>query len=76
MPRLVIDTDRCIMAGECIYNHPDYFGWGEDDTVAEVLKPGVESAEDELHAEQAIGLCPGGAISIVDDIDKSPDVGT
>lgn len=67
MPTLVIDVDRCIMAGECIYNHPDNFGWGDDDSVAVVLKPTVESAEDELHAEQAIALCPGGAISILPD---------
>ena len=64
MARLEIDPEKCILAGECIYNHPDYFAWADDDTRVAVIKPNPENDEDRLHAEQAIALCPGGAISL------------
>lgn len=57
------------MAGECIYNHPEYFAWAdaasETPDVAVVIQPEVATDDDLLHARQAIELCPGGAISIV-----------
>ncbi len=64
--RLVIDAEKCILAGECIYNHPEYFGWDDDDTAIAVLKPEIVTDDDAVHAEQAISLCPGGAISIIE----------
>lgn len=66
MATLVIDADKCILGGECIYNHPDYFDWADDDSVAVVIKPTIETDADLLHAEQAIALCPGGAVSLQD----------
>lgn len=54
-----------MLAGECIYNHPDYFAWADDDGAATVTAPLVESSDDELHAAQAIATCPSGAIAIV-----------
>lgn len=63
--RIVIDEEKCILAGECIYNHPDYFAWDEDETAALVVKADIEGDDDQRHADQAISLCPGGAISIV-----------
>ena len=69
--RLIVDPERCVMAGECIYNHPDHFAWADaaSDTpdVAVAIKTDLATDEDRLHAGQAIELCPGGAISIVDD---------
>ena len=65
--RIVIDETCCIAAGECIYNHPDYFAWDDAGVVAVVIKPDIVTDADRLHAEQAIGLCPGMAISIVDE---------
>lgn len=66
--RLVVDPDRCVMAGECIYNHPDYFAWADEASetpdTAVAIKPDIGTDEDRLHAQQAIELCPGGAISI------------
>jgi ferredoxin len=64
--RIIIDLERCIMAGECIYNHPDHFAFGDDD-LPEVLRPDINDDADRLHATQAIGVCPSGAISIVAD---------
>lgn len=60
----MIDNDKCILGGECIYNQPDYFAWGDDDTVAVVVKPEIVTDEDQLHAQQAMDLCPGRAITI------------
>lgn len=64
--RIVIDLEACIMAGECVYNHPDHFAFGPDD-LPEVLRPDIVDDADRLHATQAIGVCPSGAISVVSD---------
>lgn len=64
--RIVIDEEKCILAGECLYNHPDYFAWNDEETAAVVLKAEIADDDDELHAGQAASLCPGGAIAIVD----------
>lgn len=61
--RICIDLDKCYMSGECCYNHPDLFELGEDGY------PRIKVAEisDEtliLEAEQAVEVCPAGAISV------------
>lgn len=61
--RIVIDLDACIMAGECIYNHPEVFAFGDDDFPV-VLRPEVADDAAEVAAHQAISVCPSGAISI------------
>lgn len=63
--RIVIDLEACIMAGECVYNHPAYFEFGDDDLPV-VLRPEIGGDDDRLHAEQAISVCPSGAISVVE----------
>ena len=65
MPRITIDLSTCIMAGECVYNHPDYFAFGDDDYPV-VLKPGVETPADEKAADEAMAVCPSQAISLED----------
>ena len=64
--RIVIDDELCLLSGECVYNHPDYFRWNDDDTAALVVKPDIVTDADEVHAQQAIPICPGGAISVVE----------
>ena len=63
---LVVDPDRCVLSGECIYNHPAYFTWSEDDSTAVPSTPVIATADDLRHAEQAAAVCPAGAISIID----------
>ena len=63
--RLEVDTDTCILSGECVYNHPDYFAWATDDNAVLVTRPEIESDDDLTHAEQAIEVCPARAISLV-----------
>lgn len=63
--RVTIDLEACIMAGECVYNHPDRFAWGDDDQPV-VVEAEIADAEARRAVEQAIAVCPSGAIAIVD----------
>jgi ferredoxin len=57
-----IDRNKCFMAGECFYNHPELFRMGEDG-YPEVIAD-VTTAELRRHADEAIEVCPAGAISL------------
>lgn len=61
--RLIVNLDKCAMAGECVYNHPTVFAWN-DDHLPVVLTPEVRGEDFELAAEQAVAGCPSAAISI------------
>ena len=63
--RIGIDLDACILAGECIYNHPALFAWNDDDQPV-ALHTGELTAEQAVAVEQAISVCPSGAISLTD----------
>ena len=63
--RLVIDYKKCRKAAQCTYLHPELFE--ADQTGAPVVL--VEHPGDELRAaaEEAVELCPNGAISLNED---------
>lgn len=63
--RLVIDHARCRRTGQCSYLHPELFKAGDDGTPV-VL---VEHPSEELRAaaEEAVEICPSGAISLVEE---------
>lgn len=62
MSRIVIDLEACILAGECIYNHPALFAWNDDDQPVALVD---ELAPDQVAAvQQAMSVCPSGAISL------------
>ena len=61
--KLKVDLDKCIMAGECRYNHPGLFELG-DDGYPVLSKEDVTSENDIFEAEQAIEVCPAQAISL------------
>lgn len=63
--RIVIDHEKCIMAGECVYNHPGLFAFG-DDNLPEVLVAEPSTAAQQLGARQAAEVCPSGAITLLD----------
>lgn len=65
MTRIVIDDEQCILAGECIYNHPEHFAWNDEGTAVVVIRPEIATEADQRHADEAVALCPSGAISIV-----------
>ncbi len=60
--RLVIDYRKCRKAGQCSYLHPELFK--ADDAGAPVVL--VEHPAENLReaAEEAVELCPNGAISL------------
>ncbi len=62
--RLVIDHSICCKTGQCHYLHPELFKAGEDGSPV-VL---VEQLGEDLReaAEDAVDLCPSGAISLVE----------
>jgi ferredoxin len=63
--RLVIDYKKCRKAAQCSYLHPKLFK--ADQTGAPVVL--VPNPGDDLReaAEEAIELCPNGAISFAED---------
>ena len=67
--RLVIDHRRCRKTGQCSYLHPELFKAGEyGSPIVLVEHPGEELRE---AAEEAVELCPSGAISLVEDAGSS-----
>ncbi len=60
---LKLDLDCCVNAGECYYNHPRLFAM-EDDGAPRLLLTEIETDDDLREAEEAIEVCPSGAISL------------
>jgi ferredoxin len=61
---VTIDLTRCVMAGECVYNHPALFAFADDGDHAVALVAEPSTPEQELGARQAAAVCPSGAITI------------
>jgi len=60
---LKLDLGCCINAGECYYNHPRLFAM-EDDGEPRLLLTEIGTDDDLREAEEAIEVCPSGAISL------------
>ena len=61
--RIVVDHDRCIMSGECYYNHPELF---QPNTAGYPIVQ-VELLDTEAlksAARQAVDVCPAFAIEV------------
>ena len=61
--KVVVDLDKCILAGECYYNHPELFKMGENGQPV-VLVDEINDAELERHAREAAEVCPAVAIYV------------
>jgi ferredoxin len=63
--RLVIDYNKCLKSGQCSYLHAELIKADPDGTPRVI----VEKISDDLRAaaEDAVDLCPSGAISLVDE---------
>ena len=60
--RLAIDHRKCRKTGQCAYLHPELFRTDGDGTpIVRVEHPGEELR---AAAEEAVELCPSGAISL------------
>jgi len=64
--RVRIDETLCVNSGNCAYAVPDVFGQRASDGVGFPL---ADSFDDSLRrvVEEAVDMCPGGAIFIVDE---------
>ena len=58
--RIVIDRDRCVGSGNCLYWAPATFDLG-DDGISVVVDPG---GDDEDRIRVAADGCPAGAITV------------
>lgn len=64
--RLVVDTSKCIAAGQCVSAAPRVFDQNEDDGIVILLNDNPPPEEQEA-ARAAARLCPTLAIRIVED---------
>lgn len=64
-PRVIVDQERCCGAGHCVAVLPEVFDQCPDTGVAILLdsQPPAELAE---LVEEAVDLCPVGAITLVE----------
>ena len=63
--KVSIDREKCVLAGECYFDHPELFCKNEKGEPI-VLVEQLAEAENRIHASQATELCPAGAISTFD----------
>jgi ferredoxin len=63
--RIVVDRERCVGAGQCVLTEPAVFDQSDDDGRLELLmeRPGAERLD---RVRNAVYLCPGGALSLVE----------
>ncbi|MEV6926524.1 (4Fe-4S)-binding protein [Dactylosporangium sp. NPDC051485] len=62
-PRLVVNEDLCVGAGQCVLSHPELFD--QDDTGQVVVFPGGPVGPEV--APVVADLCPSGALSLARD---------
>ena len=61
--KIIVDTGKCVGAGQCVLTEPALFDQSEDDGTVIVLD--VEPAESHhAAAREAAALCPAGAITV------------
>ncbi|GAB3507621.1 ferredoxin [Amycolatopsis cihanbeyliensis] len=63
--RIIVDTDRCVGAGQCALLAPRFFDQDEDGIVTVLADRPAESARTEV--SEAADLCPSAAITIHED---------
>ena len=61
--KLIVDRDRCVGSGECVFTAPEVFDQDEDDGIVVLL---TDTPEEELwdSARQAARQCPANAIKV------------
>lgn len=66
---IVARKHTCIGSGQCVFTDPEAFDQ-DDDGIVEVLRPLLESADQEAFARQAVQVCPSRSLSIVEEDDQ------
>jgi len=65
--RIVVDKEKCLRSGQCMYFHPKLFEEGEDGYPIEYAEPVPAELKEE--AEDAADICPSGAIKLIESED-------
>jgi ferredoxin len=66
--RLVIDYKKCLKSGQCSYLHSELITAGAGGTPRVITEQIEEPLRDA--AEDVVDLCPSGAISLREDVEK------
>jgi ferredoxin len=64
--RISADLNRCVGAGQCVLTDPSLFDQNDEDGTV-VLLADVASGDQTATAHEAVGLCPSGALSLVEE---------
>ena len=62
--KVVIDKERCLMSGECYYNHPEIFRMDDEGYPVVLIDQLERQALQQVN--EAIEVCPAVAISLTD----------
>jgi ferredoxin len=69
--KVVVDPQRCVGAGQCVWVAPRVFDQRPQDGVVVLLQP-RPGPDDEPYAREAAHLCPARAIRIEEDDEGAP----
>jgi ferredoxin len=64
---IVVDRDRCVGAGLCVWTLPTTFDQSEEDGRVVYFGQDTISPDQEHLSRQAASLCPSGAISLTEE---------
>ena len=64
--KLTLDLQKCIVAGECYYNHPTLIKADPETGSPELLVEELTTDDDIREAHEAAEVCPAQAIEVVE----------
>jgi ferredoxin len=64
--KLAVDLEKCIVAGECYYNHPTLLKRNEETGSPDILVAELTTDDQIREAHEAAEVCPAQAISVID----------
>lgn len=63
--KIAADRDTCIGAGLCVTTAPDVYDQDDEGLVVVLVED--PSGEHQAAAREAVGLCPSGALRLIED---------
>jgi ferredoxin len=60
---LVVDSSRCMGAGQCVLTAPDLFDQSEEEGTVLLVREPRDDETDRSLVRRAVDLCPSGAVS-------------
>lgn len=65
MKKIMLDQDKCVSGGQCVFAAPEIFDQRDEDGVAFLLREDVPASL-QTGAAEAADICPALAIKLVD----------